>query len=73
MRNHLAREWPVDDMMRDGETVVVDFKFGKPDRKYPRQVQTYLDLLIRMGTNPATTRGYLWYVDDGKIEEINKK
>ena len=60
-------------MMRDGETVVVDFKFGKPDRKYPRQVQTYLDLLIRMGTNPATTRGYLWYVDDGKIEEINKK
>ena len=57
-------------MMRGEEVVVVDFKFGKPDRKYNRQVQGYLNLLTRMGTAPATTHGYLWYVDEGRIEKV---
>ena len=58
-------------MMRDGEVVVVDFKFGKPDPKYKRQVQEYLRLLYRMGADPAHTRGYLWYVDEGRVEEVS--
>ena len=57
-------------MMRDDEVVVLDFKFGKPDRKYARQVQGYLDLLTRMGMPPATIHGYLWYVDEGRVEEV---
>ena len=28
-------------MMRDGVIVVVDFKFGKPNKKYNKQVQGY--------------------------------
>ena len=57
-------------MMHNGETLVVDFKFGKPNKKYNRQVQSYIDLLVRMGANPASIRGYLWYVDEDLIETI---
>ena len=57
-------------MMHDGETLVVDFKFGKPNKKYNRQVKDYMDLLVRMGADPASTRGYLWYVDEKIIEKI---
>ena len=57
-------------MMHNGETLVVDFKFGKPNKKYNRQVQGYIDLLVRMGANPASIKGYLWYVDEDLIETI---
>ena len=57
-------------MMHNGETLVVDFKFGKPNKKYNRQVQDYMDLLVRMGADPASIQGYLWYVDDKIIEKI---
>jgi len=57
-------------MMHNGETLVVDFKFGKPNKKYNRQVQSYIDLLVRMGANPASIKGYLWYVDEDLIETI---
>lgn len=57
-------------MMHNGETLVVDFKFGKPNKKYNRQVQSYIDLLVRMGANPASIKGYLWYVDKDLIETI---
>ena len=57
-------------MMHDGETLVVDFKFGKPNKKYNRQVQDYMDLLVRMGADPASIQGYLWYVDEEVIEKI---
>ena len=57
-------------MMHDGETLVVDFKFGKPNKKYNRQVQDYMDLLVRMGADPASIQGYLWYVDEEIIEKI---
>ena len=57
-------------MMHDGETLVVDFKFGKPNKKYNRQVQDYMDLLVRMEADPASIQGYLWYVDEEVIEKI---
>lgn len=46
-------------MMRDGQVVVVDFKFGKPSKKYNKQVQGYMELLTKMGY--GNVRGYLWY------------
>lgn len=55
-------------MMKDGQVVVVDFKFGKPRASYAKQVSEYMDLLARMGYTRIT--GYLWYVDESLIEEV---
>ena len=57
-------------MMRGGTIVVVDFKFGKPNKKYNKQVQGYMDLLIRMGYDANTISGYLWYVEEEIIEKV---
>ena len=45
-------------MIRDGEVVVVDFKFGKPGEAYNEQVRGYMDLLHDMGY--TRVKGYLW-------------
>lgn len=57
-------------MMKNGEIVVVDFKFGKPNKKYNKQVKGYMQLLIRMGYPPENIKGYLWYVEEELIEKI---
>lgn len=57
-------------MMRGNTVVVVDFKFGKPDKKYNRQVKSYIDLLVRMGNTPSFVKGFLWYVNEGRIESV---
>ena len=54
----------------EGHVVVVDFKFGKPRRSYSRQVQNYIDLLVRMGHEPAHIEGFLWYVDEDRVEIV---
>ena len=48
-------------MMKDGEVIVVDFKFGKKRK-------AYMDLLSDMGYEHI--RGYLWYVFNNELEEI---
>ena len=53
-------------MMDANHTIVVDFKFGKPNKKYAKQVQQYMSLLTKM--NYHNISGYIWYVDEGKIE-----
>ena len=55
-------------MMKDGQVVVVDFKFGKENPKYNKQVKGYMQLLMKMGYKNIT--GYLWYVDEEKIEKV---
>lgn len=57
-------------MMKDGRLVVVDFKFGKPSKKYNRQVKDYMQLLVRMGYEPEQMEGYLWYVTEGRTEKV---
>ena len=57
-------------MMRDGKIVVVDFKFGKPNRKYNLQVQEYMQLLQQMGYEPKHIQGYLWYVAEERVERV---
>lgn len=54
-------------MMKDDQVVVVDFKFGKENPKYNKQVKGYMQLLTKMGYKNIT--GYLWYVDEEKIEK----
>ena len=56
-------------MMKDGEVIVVDFKFGKPYPEYEAQVREYMDLLEDMGYDHV--RGYIWYVFYNELEEIN--
>ena len=56
------------DAMKDGEVIVVDFKFGKKRKAYNKQVKEYMDLLSDMGYEHI--RGYLWYVFNNELEEI---
>lgn len=56
-------------MTCNGETIVVDFKFGKPQAEYHDQVREYMTLLQGMGHHD--TRGFLWYVYSNKIEEVS--
>jgi len=55
-------------MMKNGEVIVVDFKFGKKRTAYNKQVRQYMDLLASMGYQ--NIRGYLWYVFNNELEEI---
>ncbi len=56
-------------MMMDGQVVVVDFKFGKKRPSYHKQVRDYMSLLASMGYSHI--RGYLWYVFNNELEEVN--
>ena len=58
-------------MMREGEIVVVDFKFGQPRKSYHRQVQGYINLLRRMGYTQEHIAGYLWYVEAGEVVKVS--
>lgn len=56
-------------MMKDGQVIVVDFKFGKKRTSYFNQVRDYMSLLASMGY--SNIRGYLWYVFNNELEEVN--
>lgn len=52
-----------------GDTVVVvDFKFGKKNKKYNRQIEDYMKLLKIIGYKEIN--GYLWYVSTDEVEHI---
>ncbi|MCR5130942.1 MAG: UvrD-helicase domain-containing protein [Prevotella sp.] len=50
------------------ETIVIDFKFGKPQEEHKKQVHDYMSYLADMGYQGV--KGYLWYVYSNKIEEV---
>ena len=58
-------------MMREGEIVIIDFKFGQPKKAHHKQVNTYRDLLVQMGTPKSAIKGFLWYVDNDSIVEVH--
>jgi ATP-dependent exoDNAse (exonuclease V) beta subunit len=61
-----------DRVMTDGRrAVVVDFKFAHPSPKYITQVQSYMDLMRRMGYTDV--EGYLWYVDEERVERVAER
>lgn len=56
----------------DGGAVVIDYKFGtstSSHKKYMRQVRDYVERL-RVSGKFTSVRGYLWYVKEGKVEEV---
>ena len=55
-------------MTRGGETVVVDFKFGKQRQEHATQVEGYCKLLSSMGYKGVG--GYLWYVYSGEVNKV---
>ena len=55
-------------VVRDGETIVVDYKFGEERGYYCWQVRRYMKLLRQMGY--PGVKGYLWYVKNNKVEKI---
>ncbi|MBR5403111.1 MAG: UvrD-helicase domain-containing protein [Bacteroidales bacterium] len=52
----------------DGKVDIVDFKFGKEEKKYLSQVRRYMNLYRRMGFEKVD--GYLWYLDDNLINFV---
>ena len=61
-------DWERLRILKDGEVIVVDFKFGKPYPEYNIQVKEYMDLLHGMGYEQVS--GYLWYVFYNQLEKI---
>ncbi|MBR5464286.1 MAG: UvrD-helicase domain-containing protein [Alistipes sp.] len=56
-------------MVRGKEAVVIDYKFGEKDaERYRSQCRRYARLLHEMGYEAV--KGYLWYVKQGKIEQV---
>ena len=55
-------------IIRGGETIVVDYKFGEERKGYRWQVGRYMKLLRQMGY--SRVKGYLWYVKNNKVEQI---
>ncbi|MDD2960470.1 MAG: UvrD-helicase domain-containing protein [Muribaculaceae bacterium] len=52
-----------------GETIVVDYKFGEKHLKsYHKQVANYVAILRECGF--TNLRGYIWYPFDGDIENV---
>ncbi len=69
VNSSLVQQRP-DRVMKDAhETIVVDFKFGKPHEEYFDQVREYMHLLSAMGHQ--NVKGYLWYVYPNKVVEVN--
>lgn len=59
-----------DRVMSDGtQTIVVDYKFGKPRPEYVEQVRNYMRLIRDMGKENVS--GYLWFVYSNDIVEVN--
>jgi hypothetical protein len=55
-------------MSNGQKTIVVDFKFGKPDpSKHKEQINKYISTLIEMGH--SNVEGFVWYVFSNKVEK----
>lgn len=58
-----------DRVITDGkETIVIDYKFGKPNDDYADQVRNYMQRLTDMGH--SNVKGYLWYVNRNAVEPV---
>jgi len=56
-------------ILRETESIIVDFKTGEELEKYGKQVRDYMDLVQKLTQKPV--KGYLCYLETGKIETVN--
>ena len=60
-------------MMGEDEIIAVDYKFGRKEQPgYNRQVKNYVDLIEKTGLG-MTVKGFVWYVETGRLEEVISK
>ena len=52
------------------EAIVLDYKFGKENEKYTKQVCDYMEALQQMGH--PNVRGYLWYARKPKGQQLKQ-
>ena len=52
------------------EAIVLDYKFGKENEKYTKQVCDYMEALQQMGHTHV--RGYLWYARKAKGQQLKQ-
>lgn len=56
-------------MIRNGEVVVVDYKFGTPGHPgYAGQVRRYMREIEQMGYR--NVKGFVWYPAEGELDEV---
>ena len=65
----LLRRRPDRVMIDEERIIVVDFKFGKANDEYHRQVAEYINVLQSMYPTKQV-EGWLWYVYNNKVEEV---
>lgn len=56
-------------ILRQNESIIVDFKTGEALDKYKKQVREYMELIHKLTQKPV--KGYLCYLETGKIENID--
>jgi ATP-dependent exoDNAse (exonuclease V) beta subunit len=56
-------------ILRENESIIVDFKTGEELEKYGKQVRDYMDLVQKL--TQKSVKGYLCYLETGKIETVN--
>lgn len=52
----------------DHETIVIDYKTGRPANDHCKQVAAYMNLLRQMGM--TNVKGYIWYMRSGEIKDV---
>jgi hypothetical protein len=52
------------------EAIVLDYKFGKENEKYTKQVRDYMEALQQMGHTHV--RGYLWYARKPQGQQLKQ-
>jgi ATP-dependent helicase/nuclease subunit A len=55
-------------ILKDGKTIVIDFKFGEENNNYMKQVKQYRTLLQEMGYSDI--EAFIWYVDKNKVVPV---
>lgn len=66
--NHEKNQRPDRVISNGEETIVIDYKFAKPDTEHETQVKNYILLLQSIGL--PNVKGYLWYVYDDRVKEV---
>jgi ATP-dependent helicase/nuclease subunit A len=52
-------------ILREGKTIIIDFKFGEESPQYRKQINLYRELLSEMGY--SNIEAFIWYVDNNLI------
>lgn len=62
--------WRIDRVITtpDGDTIVIDYKFGEPESKHIKQVRKYMHLLRECGC--GNIEGRVWYPHLGKVVNV---